>query len=107
MAETNRIYISEYRECAHDANGNPLQCGLEPSIAEQNVDITSSSVQSQALNELTKFISIYADSDCHILIGSNPTAVQTKKKMAGGSSFFCGLSKPGLKVAVIQEEQGE
>jgi len=102
MAPTNRIYITEYRDVAHDAAGNPLQCGQEPPVAEQFVAIAGTSAQSAAFNDATNFVSIYADSDCHIAFGDDPDATQDLRKMGAGTTMFCGV-KPGHKVAVINE----
>lgn len=108
MAATNRIYITGYRDCAHDAAGNPLQCGEEPAAFEGYLDISGQSVAlSDPLPDVVKFISIYADSDCHIAIDEDPEATQDAKKLGGGSTMFCGLSRSGLKVAVIEEAQDE
>ena len=72
----------------------------------QRVAVAATSAQSTTVGDETDFIKLIPNTDCHILIGENPTAA------ADGTSHFIPASqntapipvKAGLdKVAVIQD----
>lgn len=92
------VYISEYSSVL-DITGT-VQIGMEPALVEQTVAITGGSVQSSAFSAATRFVRVHTDSVCSILFGSNPTAVDTAKRMAANTTEYFG-TLPGQKVAVI------
>lgn len=94
------LYISEYDDIGYDVGGTILPIATEPPVAEQTVSISGSSTQSSAFNASTRFIRVHTDAICSILIGSNPTATASKKRLrADHTEYFAVV--PGHKLAVI------
>jgi len=74
----------------------------EPPVANQTVAITAGSVQSSAVNALTKFLRIHTDAICSIEIGTNPTATATTRRLAANSTEYFSIPLgASYKVAVI------
>lgn len=104
MAANTKLYISEYSHLARDAAGNVIAAGREPALAEQDVDISSPSAQSAALNDETRFVRVHADVACNILFGADPTAtVDIKHLEANVTEFFGVQAGQSIKIAVISE----
>jgi hypothetical protein len=96
------LYITEFAAQSRDARGAQMRVPDEPPAAEQTVAISAGSLQSSALNALTKFVRVHADAICSIAIGTNPTATATTRRLAAGSSEYFGVPlNGGFKVAVI------
>ena len=96
------LYITEYAAQSRDARGAQMIVPDEPPAAEQTVAISAGSTQSSALNALTKFIRVHADTVCSIAISTNPTATATTRRLAPGVSEYFGVPLAGaFKVAVI------
>lgn len=93
------LYITEYKSLARDGQGSRAPMGEEPAVAEQQVAI-GVAAQSAAFNPDTKFIMVHADAVCSLLIGDNPTAVVTKKRLAANADRFYAVI-PGQKIGVI------
>jgi hypothetical protein len=87
-----------------DNNGQLAQCfGFGTT---QTVAIGSGSVQSTAVASETKVLRLVATTECHLAIGSNPTASQTTSFYMPANTIEyvrCGGSD---KVAVIQKSGG-
>lgn len=81
-----------------DQSGYPVPCLRPIPGTGINVDGTSGSAQSAALD--AKIIRIAANSDINILFGSNPTALTTSCKMFAGSTEYFKFNS-GDKVAVL------
>ena len=96
------VYITEYSRQGRDASGNQMVVADEPPVANQTVAITAGSVQSSALNALTKFIRVSTDAICSIEIGTNPTASSTTRRMPANTTEYFSVPLNGsFKVAVI------
>ena len=91
--------IREYSVLATDQNARQLAAGKEPAVAGQQVTFTTT-VQSAAFNESTRFVRLHADSICRIEFGANPTATGTSMRMAAGATEYFGVT-PGMKVAAV------
>lgn len=91
-------FISEYIDMPQH-NGQVIQCGREPSLAEQYVSFTTTT-QSAAFNAKTKFIRLHVKTAASYKFGANPTATVTTPRMAAGSTEFFGVN-PGDKVALV------
>lgn len=84
------LYITEYL--------GPT--AVDPPLAEQTVAIGGTSAQSSAFNANTRYIRIHTDAICSVLVGSNPTATATKKRMAAGQTEYVAVAG-AHKIAVI------
>jgi|SRR5579872_332708 len=94
------LYITEYT----DSMRNTLPAATEPENTSQTVAIGGSSTQSSALQGNTKTIRLHTDAICSILVGTNPTAATTNKRMTAGQTEYFSIaegSQGKLKVAVI------
>lgn len=95
------LYVSEYEHIPAAANG-VVPVGKEASVAEQNVAIGGTSVQSSAFNAKTNFVRLHTDAICSVAFGTNPTAVATAKRLAANQTEYFGVPQGGaFKVAVI------
>lgn len=95
------ISVREYDKLAQDANGNPIQAGLEPALAATVVNNPTSSTQ-LTLNVNTKYILISvtttAAASFHMSKNNNPTALATTATLgylAANSSLFFGVESGG------------
>jgi hypothetical protein len=96
------VYITEYARQGRDASGFQMVVADEPPVANQTVAITAGSVQSSAVNALTKFLRIHTDAICSIEIGTNPTATATTRRLAANSTEYFSIPLgASYKVAVI------
>lgn len=96
------LWITEFDRKPLPTDGDAIsQIARLPAVAEQTVSIGASSAQSAALNNDTRFVRLYADAACHVLVGSNPTATAAKMPLAAGAAEYFGVT-PGQKIAVIQ-----
>lgn len=95
------LYISEYAEVAHGLSGSSsFPVAPEPALADQTVAISGSSTQSNAFGAATRMIRVHTDTICSVLIGTNPTALATSKRMPADNTEYFGV-QPGAKIAVI------
>lgn len=69
-----KIYIIEGTHLAKDSNGDTVMVMKMPAPKIQAVPF-STSTQSAAFIEGTRFIRLWSDTDCFIGFGANPTAV--------------------------------
>jgi hypothetical protein len=88
-----------------DSNGNPAMCFNMPDTANTlKVDGTSASAATAAVIHATDetIVRIVADSDCYLLAGANPTALNngTCLKMKSGTTDYF-IVPPACKIAVI------
>jgi hypothetical protein len=99
------LYVEEFSAIGEASNltGPALstaQAGKFPSLTGQTVSIGGGSVQSSAFNAATTLIRVHTDVICSVLIGSNPTALTTRNRMAANQTEYFGV-RPGDKIAVI------
>jgi hypothetical protein len=95
------IDVACYDNLARDNRGNVILTGMEPAIADLQVPIGATSVQSAPFPDSTLLVRVHTDNTCRIAFGENPTANSATKRMSAGSTEFFGV-RPGHKVAVIQ-----
>lgn len=96
------LFLTEYRDTAHDTGSNSIPACLEPSIAEQAMTLTSSSQQSTAFNAQTSIVMVHAQEAACLQWGTNPTATTAKQRMAAGETRFYGVpTGRAFKVAGI------
>jgi hypothetical protein len=72
-------------------------------IAGQNITIGASSVQSAAVNAQTYMVRLSATGNCHVAIGTNPTAAATDMLLKATDPAWLVKVAPGEKIAVIQD----
>lgn len=94
------VDITEYTEVTPAGRGHMVMAGQEPAIRNQQVGIGGTSVQSEALSDVTRFVRIHAEAPCRIAIGDNPTASSASMRMVAGGTEYLGVV-PRLKIAVI------
>lgn len=92
--------ITEYQELAVAGRGHIVMAGQEPCFSNQQLSIASSSLQSQALGDVTRFVRLHADAPCRIAVGTNPVATSASMRLGAGGTEYLGVL-PGLKIAVI------
>jgi len=93
-----KAYIEEFASLAA-INASALPIGAEPSVTTQAVTATTST-QSAAFNDATRFVRIHVDGICSYLFGADPTAtVNTPRMVAGQTEYFAVV--PGQKVAFV------
>lgn len=93
------LWISEYATMALDSFGKPLPLSPEPPLAEQTVSFTTTT-QSNAFNAQTRFIGVISSAACHVLVGSNPTATTSKKKIPADQLIYFAV-RGGDKIAAV------
>jgi hypothetical protein len=72
-------------------------------IAGQNLTLGASSVQSAAFNAQTYMVRLSATGNCHVAIGTNPTATATDMLVKATDGPWLVKVAPGEKIAVIQD----
>lgn len=93
------VYISEYGTLGI-SNVGPIPVAPEPAIADQTISITGSSAQSSAFSANTRYIRVHTDSICSILVGTNPTALLTSKRLNANQTEYFAVAE-GAKLAAI------
>lgn len=93
------LYISEFRDVATVGTHRP-PIPPTPSIVEQNVTITSSSMTSSAFNSQTRMVMVNCDAACSLAWGQSPTATTSQHRLAANETRFYGVLA-GEVVAVI------
>jgi hypothetical protein len=97
-----KVYITEYARQARDASGFQMVVADEPPVANQTVAIGASSVQSNAFNDLTRFVRVSTDAVCSIECGTDPTATTSTRRMPANTTEYFGVPLGGAyKIAVI------
>lgn len=94
------LYISEYANLGWSNSSTQPQVVFEPPLAEQTIAISGSSTQSSAFNANTRVIRVHPDVICSVLVGTNPTALATSKRMPADNIEYFSVT-PGAKIAVI------
>lgn len=96
------LYITEFAGIQSDPAHMSMGCAATPSLADQAIAVTSTSVQSATLQAGTRLIRVVSDATCFKKIGSNPTATQTTVRLVADSpEYFAVPANSGYKIAVI------
>jgi len=96
------LYITEYTGIQADPSAMSMNCAVVPSITQQAIVYSSSSVQSATLNAATRLVRLVSDATCFKATGVNPTATQTATRMTAESAeYFAVAAGSNLKIAVI------
>jgi hypothetical protein len=100
--ETMPLFLTEYVNSAKDTGSNFIAAGMEPSVNELALTLTSSSQQATVFNAQTSFVMVHAQEAACLAWGTNPTAVTTKQRMAAGETRYYGIPQGrGFRVAAI------
>ena len=85
-----------------DQNGNPMPVFYPGITAPIIVDGTSDSAATAAVIDAKdkQVVRLWADNDCHIAIGANPTATTSDIPISGGISEYLVIES-GCKIAVL------
>lgn len=99
------LYVSEYRSLAsvpsaYNYGPQAGQAPQEPPVAEYTVNITGSPTAGQLFGGYTQMIRVHCDVVCSILIGTNPSAATTNKRLAANQTEYFGVA-PGQRISVI------
>lgn len=106
------LYITEYSGTGFVTSNNgpykvQAQAPQEPEITSQTVAISGSPTQSAAFtnnpgqqNQQTYLIRVHTDAICSILIGANPTASSSNRRLAAGQTEYFSVT-PGHKLSVV------
>lgn len=93
--------VKEYKDVGHSLNGEALQIGQEPPVADQSpVDFTSGEAKSAAFNSATRYVEIICNAQASYLVGSSPTATANNSWVPSGVSKFFGVTA-GHKISFI------
>lgn len=96
------LYITEFAGIQSDPFAASMNCAATPSLADQTVTFSGTSVQSATLNAATRVIRVVSDATCFKKIGTNPTATQTTVRLVADSAeYFSVPPNSGFKVAVV------
>jgi hypothetical protein len=96
------LYITEFAYTGLTAGKAPFPAVVAPSLADQTVAITASSVQSAFLNAATNIVRVTSDVTCSIKFGDNPTASAVTMRLADGAVEYIGVPVGGtMRIAVI------
>lgn len=94
------LRIVEYSDLARDNDGRPMPIPAEPSLKVQVVTFTTST-QSAALLNNTKFVRLESSVDAYVAFGSAPTATATNGRIPANTVEYRGVAAvQGLKIAV-------
>lgn len=97
-----KLYITEFKDAAFQPQDKTARIAAAPlpSLGTQVVTYTTTSVQSVAFSDNTRFVRVQADTDTCIRGGLNPTAVTTDMRLTAGVPEYFGVN-PGDKIAAI------
>lgn len=90
------LYVTEFRGQEPDRRE---QAAPMPPIAEQAVTF-STSTASSAFNTQTRLVRILADANCHVEVGSAPTATTSNMYLPAGVPEYFTV-QPGDKIAAV------
>jgi len=99
MSELN---ITEYSSLLQ-VNGNPVMVGGEPSIKAQTVEFSLSPGESSVFHPATGLVRLVSDTDCRILIGTDPSVTESGTILPAGLPEYFGVRKgESHKISVVQ-----
>jgi hypothetical protein len=94
------VDITEYQNAASDSMGNRVACGVEPARGVKQLTVSGVPDQSEALDEMTRFVRIHTDSTIRIAFGADPLAGATSQRMVANSTEYFGVSW-NTKISVV------
>jgi hypothetical protein len=94
----NRVWVSEFAALPSSSNGQLMQISGLPSIANQQVDITSGA-QTVTLQGNTKFVRLVCEAQCAVKGGS--TAAATDTVLPAYSPEYFGVVAGGATLTFI------
>lgn len=98
------LHITEYADMGYGHFRQIISAPLEPPLADQTVSIGAGSLQSNTLNASTRICRLHTTANCHIQVGTSPTASSSTRRMVADSTeFICVPENSALKIAVIQQ----
>lgn len=80
---------------------NASVLGMPVSASDQKITISGTSAQSTALTD-GRLYSVISDTDCHLAIGTNPTATTSHYWLPAGQERVFIANEASVKIAVIQ-----
>jgi hypothetical protein len=94
--------LTEFRSALMVQNGQIVQVAVLPEITTQEITLSGSSQQFNALNAETTLVCLHATGVSSWASGSNPTAATTANRRPADFVEYFGTEKGrGLKIAVI------
>jgi hypothetical protein len=98
------LYITEFADGARlQGEAGAMSFLQDPPVAEQKIAFGASSAQSAAFQPTTRYIRLQADNICSVIVGLNPTATATNRRLATGAIEYVGIpAGQSYKLAVIQ-----
>lgn len=94
----SKLYITCWRDMAHDSNNRPIMCPAALPLAEMVLEITHRSVMSDPFPPYAHFIEIKATGDCALAF--NEDADHQYHVMEAGERLYYGVT-PGMTISVI------
>lgn len=84
------LYIAEYAKMMEGSN-HPQMVDEASFLVNNNISLSGSSAQSNALNVNTRAVRLHADAICSFRSGLNPTATTADKRMVAGATEYMGI----------------
>ena len=94
-----KLYVSEYERLGAAIGSGQAQFAQEPALVEQAFTFTTST-PSSAFGSRTKYIRVHTDANCSVLVGENPTATTSTKRLAADQTEYFAVA-PGFKIAAV------
>lgn len=94
----SKLYITCWRDMAHDSNNRPITCPAAPPLGEMVLEIIHRSVTSDPFPPYTHFISIKAMGDCAIAF--NDAADPLYHVVEANERLWYGVT-PDMTISVI------
>lgn len=91
------LFVTEYQ--GYSTAGTLFQAALEPEITTQTRAV-GAAIQTAAFSKNTYLIRVHTDVVCSVLVGANPTATTTSKRLAANQTEYFAV-KPGQILSVI------
>lgn len=97
------LYISEFASLKAYPFTPVMPAAVAPSLADQaGVTIGAASAQSDAVGTQTQLVRLFADANCSVKFGTDPTATNSSTPLAANMpEYFQVPAGSALKIAVI------
>lgn len=96
------LYITEYQHLDTEAKGRDVMIGRMPPVAEQTVDYSGGVMSSAAFAGKTRFVRVWALTDCHVAFGDTPTATTSTTPLTSRVAEYFGVNG-GDVVSVLSQ----
>jgi len=97
------LYVTEFQELGRDLQANQLAVPAEPPVAEQTVEVASSSDVTEALSG--RIVRLVSDVDCHFAVGDSEVEADASSRFlpadtveivaipdtSGGAEYFIAV----------------